>query len=55
MNNLLDYSHMIKTYVMRTDYDEEIKSDGNYLNYPYNLLMQIECKCNQFLFCYNYD
>jgi hypothetical protein len=53
MNNLLDYSHMIKTYVMRKDYDAEIKSEGNYLDYPYSLLMHIECKCDQFLFCYN--
>ncbi len=51
MNNLLDYSHMIKTYVMRTDVD--IQSEGNYLNYPYNILVQLECKCDQFLFCYN--
>ena len=52
MNNLLDYSHMIKTYVMKKEYDE-IKSEGNYLNYPFSLLMQNECKCDQFLFCYN--
>ncbi len=37
---------------MRTDY-EEIKSEGNYLDYPYSLLIQLECKCDQFLFCYN--
>ena len=35
MNNLLDYSHMIKTYVMVTKYDN------------------MECKCDQFIFCYN--
>ncbi len=48
MNNLLDYSHMIKTYVMKTNYDND-----NYPNYPINLLMQFECKCDQFIFCYN--
>jgi hypothetical protein len=47
MNNLLDYSHMIKTYVMKVDYNHE------YLNYPLNILMQIDCKCDQFIFCYN--
>ena len=39
MNNLLDYSHMIKTYVMITNYDE-----NHYNDY---------CKCDHFIFCYN--
>ena len=38
MNNLLDYSHMIKTYVMITNYNE------NHYN---------NCKCDHFIFCYN--
>ncbi len=50
MNNLLDYSHMIKTYVMKTNYDNY---NDDYPNYPINLLMQFECKCDQFIFCYN--
>jgi hypothetical protein len=33
---------------MKTDY-----SMDNYLNYPLNLLMQVECKCDQFLYCFN--
>jgi hypothetical protein len=51
MNNLLDYSHIIKTYVMKIDYDNN--QDNEYLNYPLNLLMQLECKCDQYIFCYN--
>ena len=36
MNNLLDYSHMIKTYVMVIDYNH----NNHY------------CKCDHFIFCY---
>ena len=42
MNNLLDYSHMIKTYVMITNYNEN-HNDNHYNN----------CKCDHFIFCYN--
>jgi hypothetical protein len=43
MNNLLDYSHMIKTYVMITNYDE---NENHYNDNDY-------CKCDHFIFCYN--
>ena len=52
MNNLLDYSHMIKTYVMKIDYNTQ-SINHEYLNYPLSMLMQLDCKCDQFFFCYN--
>ncbi len=36
---------------MKTSYNDN--QDYDYLNYPYNLLIQMECKCDQFLFCFN--
>jgi hypothetical protein len=48
MNNLLDYSHMIKTYVIKNTH-----SINEYLNYPMNVVMQLDCKCDQYFFCYN--
>ena len=50
MNNLLDYSHMIKTYVMKINYNTQSKND-NPMNT--NVLMQLDCKCDQYIFCYN--
>ena len=52
MNNLLDYSHMIKTYVMKINYNTQSKND-NPMNTNVNVLMQLDCKCDQYIFCYN--
>jgi hypothetical protein len=51
MNNLLDYSHMIKTYVMKINYNTQSKNDNHPMNT--NVLMQLDCKCDQYIFCYN--
>ena len=40
MNNILDYTHMIKTYVMTTDFD------------LYNNISTFECKCNKTIECF---
>ena len=53
MDNLLDYSHIIKTYVMKTNYDTQSINYHEYLNYPISILEQLECKCDQYFFCYN--
>ncbi len=50
MNNLLDYSHMINTYVMKTNF---MVSEEYNLDYPLSLLINLECKCDQYLFCYS--
>jgi hypothetical protein len=40
MNNILDYSHMIKTYIMITDFEENNDSTNN------------SCKCDNYIQCF---